>query len=371
MRELTSMHCSFLKATQITAFGLIMVFRGSEAYADAQWSVTDLGPGFGTGVHGDQQVGHSVPDGINSDSNALLWYGTAASMIDLHGANSSGSSQALATSGSHQVGYRRGDIASGPGGAIHRAVMWSGTLNSMVWLGPDGSSEALAVAGSQQAGFRGSHAGVWAGSAESWVDIHPAQASSSRALGTNGTQQAGFAIVEGTAHASLWSGSAASWVDLGPSLAQDSSANAISGTQQAGYATFAGARHAGIWTGSAASWNDLHPAGAESSELFGTVGLAQVGVATFGGVQHAGLWYGSASSWQDLGSFLPTGFSSSEAKAIWTDGSLIQITGSGINPALGARALLWTGTVPEPVAAAFLCIAAVGMRRQRNRDAAS
>ena len=80
-------------------------------------------------------------------------------------------------------------------------------------------------------------ASLWSGTAGSWVDLHPAGASESVALGTSGTQQVGAARVEdvvgGVYRASLWSGTAASWVDLhsllpgGPSAWRDSSAESI------------------------------------------------------------------------------------------------------------------------------------------------
>jgi MYXO-CTERM domain-containing protein len=57
-------------------------------------------------------------------------------------------------------------------------------------------------------------ASLWSGTAASWVDLHPAAASASRALAASGNQQVGVAVVNLAPHASLWSGSAASWVDL-------------------------------------------------------------------------------------------------------------------------------------------------------------
>lgn len=62
------------------------------------------------------------------------------------------------------------------------ALLWSGTADSMVDLNPSGLdySEAYGISGNQQVG-RGhgsatggqTHAVLWSGSAETWVDLNP------------------------------------------------------------------------------------------------------------------------------------------------------------------------------------------------------
>jgi hypothetical protein len=80
------------------------------------------------------------------------------------------------------------------------------------------SSTASGVSNGQQAGsanFGGvDHAGIWSGSAASWVDLHPAGATTSAVYGVSGGRQAGFARIGGSDHASLWNGTASSWIDL-------------------------------------------------------------------------------------------------------------------------------------------------------------
>lgn len=56
------------------------------------------------GIGGGQQVGSGQ---TSSSTHALLWAGTAASAVDLNPASAL-SSEAIATSGVHQVGYAEG-----------------------------------------------------------------------------------------------------------------------------------------------------------------------------------------------------------------------------------------------------------------------
>ncbi|HUN80273.1 MAG TPA: thrombospondin type 3 repeat-containing protein, partial [Phycisphaerae bacterium] len=160
------------------------------------------------------------------------------------------------------------------------------------------------------------------------ISLNPARATESYAMACSGTIQVGFSTIGGVRHAGLWSGSAATWVDLNPAGAYESYATCCSGTTQAGYAIIGGAAHAGLWSGSAASWIDLNPPGATQSYVMGCSGATQVGYAIFGNEERACLWNCTAASWVDLGS-------SSVAYAI--SGTLV--VGSG---PLGTA--LWNGT---------------------------
>ncbi len=93
------------------------------------------------------------------------------------------------------------------------------------------------------------------------TNLHPAGATRSEARSVFGAQQVGAATVSGFGHAGLWNGTAASWVDLHPAGATISEARSTSGTQQVGYAIFGLLDHAVLWSGTAASYVDLHPAG--------------------------------------------------------------------------------------------------------------
>src|SRR5687768_15166482 len=82
-------------------------------------------------------------------------------------------------------------------------------------------SVAHAASGNLQIGSASaggvSHAGMWAGTTASWVDLHPAGLDSSAAFGASATHQVGYASLGDDPVASLWSGTAASWVNLNPS----------------------------------------------------------------------------------------------------------------------------------------------------------
>ncbi len=60
----------------------------------------------------------------------------------------------------------------------------------------------------------GWRAGMWTGSAASWMSLHPAQAQESQVYGASGVMQAGYVRIDGLVRAALWSGTPASWVDL-------------------------------------------------------------------------------------------------------------------------------------------------------------
>ena len=83
---------------------------------------------YATGVGHKSQVGCGTPVGM-SVTHALLWHGTAASMVDLH-PSAFTDSCARAVNGSVQVGY--GHISSGTK-ALH-ALLWQGTAATAVDL---------------------------------------------------------------------------------------------------------------------------------------------------------------------------------------------------------------------------------------------
>ncbi len=163
--------------------------------------------------------------------------------------------------------------------------------------------------------------------------LHPAGATgSSNAYGGSGSQQVGQAAAgPGDSHAALWRGTAASWVDLHPAGAEFSTAGATNGAQQAGYAVVNSVSRASLWTGTAASWVDLHPEVTLGSRVLAMSGAQQAGRVLVNGGFRASLWSGTASSWQDLSVFLPAVFTSSQARAIWSDGANMYVTGYGFN----------------------------------------
>lgn len=314
-------------------------------------------------------------------------------------------SRALASNGSVQAG-----VVEGAG--FRRAGVWYGTSASFIQIDSVSSqvnaARSNSFVGYTQSGSR--TAALWTGPGFARVSLNPAGSSASEAFGVDENQQVGQSFVSGTFRASLWSGTAASWINLNPLGATQSSARAVAAGQQVGYATISGQEHAGFWSGTANSWTSLHPTGASSSAAFATDGVQQGGSVFLGGFNRAAMWTGSASSFVDLspiGSFdsgvasvgfgfqvghaflssdarasiwngtrnswfnlhdvLPSGFRSSYATGLSTDGSFVYVTGYGFNEALARdQALLWVRPIPSPSSAALLGLAGlVACRRRR------
>ncbi len=177
--------------------------------------------------------------------------------------------------------------------------------------------------------------------------------------------------------AGLWTGTASSWVDLNPTGASRSQAWGVCNGQQVGSATFPTGpydnyTHAALWNGSAVGWTDLNPSGVLGSEALGTSGDEQVGDTTdANGHSHAALWRGSAASWADLSALLPSGvYSNSGATGVYTSGGSTWVVGYAYNSST-TDAFLWEDIVPEPSSIlVVLCgIGALGAATRRPRTA--
>jgi hypothetical protein len=269
-------------------------------------------------------------------------------VVSLHPAGAPGpSSHARAVDGVQQVGDVQ--VGGSPSAQISHASLWSGTAASWVDLHPAGasSSGASAIYGGQQGGsvfFGGAaHASLWSGTAASWVDLNPPGSVYSGIQSMHGGQQGGFAqFVWTESRAALWTGTAASWVDIHPAAATWSLVYGQDAVQQVGAAGVGGVSHPSLWQGSAASWVDLYPAGANGwSAAFAVADGQQGGYAYFGGIPHAGLWTGSAASWVDLH---PPGATSSQVGGIHGGLQVGYAIVGGIQ-----RACLWSGTAASLV----------------------
>jgi hypothetical protein len=202
------------------------------------------------------------------------------------------------------------------------------------------------------------------------IILHPQNSCWSAAYGTWCGQQAGYATVSVgdnlEDHAALWSGTAESWVDLHPAGSTYSGALAVSDGQQVGRAGFGVHTHASLWSGTADSWVDLHPTGIENSDATCIAGGYQAGVVN-NGSPRAALWHGTADSWVDLHSFLSADYSWSRADAIEVDGSDIWVVGVATKSVTTGsevrEAVMWHTVVPEPSSLLFLATGLLALPR--------
>jgi hypothetical protein len=317
------------------------------AFASATWTATLLHPTGATasyvwGGGGAQQVGYA----LITQAKAALWNGTAFSFVNLNPASAT-SSYALTSDGVTQVG-------SAMIGGKFNAGLWTGTADSWVNVTPAGAApaEIKGMDGTLQAGYfttgGKTHACTWHGTADSLIDLNPAGADSSEADSAGGGKQAGRAWISGQPQACIWSGTAASYVNLAPTGSTYSNVFATDGVTQVGYGLFSGQQRAGLWKGTAASFVSLHPTGANYSEAHGIYGAYQVGFAGFSGVGHAYLWKGTVASGLDLNLYLPEGFTSARAYAMWSDGATLYIGGDAVRASTNkSEAIIWTSPDPE------------------------
>jgi hypothetical protein len=357
-----------------------VMLLASSSHVKADYIAIDLTPSSGFsnfcgafGVGGSEQVGRGSGSATGNNYHALLWSGSAASIVDLNPPGFS-YSQFAATNGSQHVGWGYSPTT----GAADQALLWTGTATSAVNLNPSGfsNSYALGISGSQQVGHgfgspthSSDHALLWSGTAASVVDLNPTNfySYSSVAYATNGSQQVGCFNTSsgGKTYAVLWSGTADSPVNLNPSGFTSSCAYGIGGSQQVGN----GNGHALLWYGTVESVVDLNPNGFSSSLAEATNGFQQVGYASgpVTGYQfHALLWSGSPDSAVDLHQYLPGGFTNSRALGIDAQGNIV---GRATAASGNSHAILWQ-VIPEPstfalFSVAVLALAAWAWRRKR------
>ena len=305
--------------------------------------VTPPGPVAGklTGATSGKQVGGG------SDGHAYLLNGSALTATDLH---PSGwfNSMAMSTDDTQQCGYGYSALTGG-----NHALLWWGSAATVVDLHNLFTfSYCTGNHNGQQVGFgerpvyfmTTQHALLWTGSAASVVDLHPAAYSYSKAMGVHDGQQVGYGSglpypalttdslgYHTTSHALLWTGSAASAVDLNPVFFDASEALATNGVQQGGwaYSAIVGTERAMMWSGTAASAVDLAPAGYTDSKVTAMTATQQVGegwtgtAGLVGSVRHALVWQGTAASVVDLNQYLPAGYINGVATGVDINGNVV------------------------------------------------
>ena len=169
-----------------------------------------------------REVGDGLNQALGSGLRALLWHGTADSVVDLNPAGTH-FSQAFGVFGDTQVGIGSNLTPATYTGGYH-ALLWHGTADSAVDLNPEGfsTSQGNAASDTQQVGTgsgtatgNNRHAVLWRGTADSAVDLNPTQFPTSYALGVSGGVQVGFGSPSnGGSHAVLWTGTPQSAIDL-------------------------------------------------------------------------------------------------------------------------------------------------------------
>jgi hypothetical protein len=308
----------------------------------------------GVGIGDGEQVGAAASVATGGRSVAVLWRGSASSLVSLH-PNGFTSSDAAATSGGMQAGTGYID-------GHWRALKWAGSAASVVELDPTRSwysTFAKGIAGDQIVGWGNrtnnidpDHALLW--TSRGVTDLHPSGFQFSGAHATDGAQQVGGGRPPGLdfeSHALLWTGSAASVIDLNPLNGHFawSVALGVSGGQQVGGGidssagpgiNSSGSWHALLWTGTAESVVDLHPSGCWESEAVAVAAGWQAGVCVLfdGRTSRALVWNGTAKSAVDLHAFLPPDFVRSEASGIDASGNVI---GRAVDARGTSHAILW------------------------------
>jgi len=329
------------------------------------------------GIAGGQQVGYGLHV-ASATVRALLWSGTADSVVDLHPAGYDWSN-ARGVDGVHQVGY-------GPytaSGAEH-ALLWAGSAGSVVDLHPSGyeSSEAWGVSGVEQVGFgmvdsskELTHALLWRGNASSVVDLHPDGYFKTQARRVAGGQQVGWGthMASGEGHALVWSGTADSALSLHPIDALSSAAYGLGDGQQVGQARVRegvySATHAALWSGSPESFVDLHPDGYNWSLALNASAGKQVGYGGNVAAQeiHALVWSGSADSAVDLHDYAPSDTFYSYAVEIDPTGTVL---GSVWTFDAQVRACMWvpqSDVIPEPTTLSLFALGGLALLRRRRK----
>lgn len=333
-----------------------------------EWTVSVLHPSFASysvasGVFNGLQGGTiRRSDGLE---RATIWMGSATSRQDLHPTGAVWSA-VTGVSGGQQVG-----VISWTGSVPdYRAGLWSGSAGSFLDLTPAEaySSEAYGVGNGVQVGrvrtAEGMHASLWRGTPESWVDLNPEGSPYSEARATDGVSQVGYS--SDRIRAALWRGTAGSFVDLHPVGYAQSVANAVFGNCQGGITRDfdTGRMQAALWRGTSESHVNLNPFGALDSSVTGMWGEFQVGFVRFQNNNIASVWNGSSSTWESLADALPINLSqgSSEAFGVWSDGSVLLVSGIA-----AGRAVVWSRSIPAPSVAVSIAVFAGVAHYSRSR----
>lgn len=323
-------------ATEARADWRFVVLQPADARESTAW-----------GAGGARQGGYaSVFDGVAYRAHPVIWNASSDDPVDLLPEPwSSGYVYDLA--GDTQVGFVHD-------GTNPHAALWSGTPASFLDLNPTqySYSTIYAISGGQQVGFvgpAGPLAAVWFGSPESCVRLHPTSMRWSEAWATDGQVQGGRASIPfiGT-HACLWRGTADSFVDMNPEGARESIIRGAAVGVQVGWALFSTREFAALWRGSPESFLNLHPSDGYTSRLYATTGELHAGYVNYTGSAEAGIWIGDdPESFINLHRYVGPEYYASAAHAIVVDGGLAYVAGTASHTQTSKpHAVLWIGRAP-------------------------
>ncbi|HED53852.1 MAG TPA: hypothetical protein ENJ00_06590 [Phycisphaerales bacterium] len=327
---------------------------------------------YATGVDHGVQVGRAVYDdfGYLNIDHPYIWQGSAASGQNMTQPDSPGGS-IVDFAGNYAVGWWWEPIQCYVNHQwqtcyYQRAAWWDTTDGSFhstnysgyeytIMNGTDGTSIVGTGSYDDAVGNYFSRAVIWQGADFSFASsIHPSVGNTNSSLiAVDGNTQFGnVTFTFGGVHAGIWQGSAASFVDLNPAGATKSTATDASDGQQVGIIDQFTNPHAGIWTGTPESFVDLTPDGALTSRVTACEAGIQLGSVDFGdGLGYRTvLWGGSKDVYVEIANVLPTGYAGLNLVGmdVEPDGT-ISLVGSAYNQTLGrTEAVMIRSTTDSP-----------------------
>jgi hypothetical protein len=254
---------TLIVGTLITNNGGYFGFPHAALWQGSSHTFTDLNPAGSCGAcspgsNAYDTNGTFIAGSGGSPQHALLWkIRQLKTPVDLNPAGAS-YSEAYVVRGTAQAGYAFSSTTN-----TYHAVLWHGTAASVVDLTPSTVSSAYATGLGHQSevgcgtpvGMTVSHALLWHGTAASMIDLQPSGFTDSCARAAHGNVQVGYGRSSATKslHALLWKGSANSAVDLQqylPSTFTISEAYAIDSAGDilgSAYSTSTATWHAVVW----------------------------------------------------------------------------------------------------------------------------
>lgn len=303
----------------------------------------------------------------------VVWNGSATSVIDFTPSNSVGGSIA-SSNGDTQAGWWWWPYQCRVNGVwttcyTRQAARWHGSAATHENLQASGWEYSAAADVGQShigggistddgSGNSWSHAALWTTTGQTYpADLHPSQVHSSNLAAVDGDAQFGSIITPFPfkTHAAMWHGSPETYVDMNPPTASRSWIEDAEDGQQVGFAEIGGVGHALLWQGDPGEYIDLLPIGALGAGAAACEGGLQVGSVSFADGTHPVIWAGDAETFVDLGPFVeaPLVGGAVTSLDVEPDGTIV-VGGFSYNPVTEVwNAIIWTSTSEPPCDADF------------------